>query len=145
MWYKYCQLNLDEIDEIADKVKGMNPYSIENHMQLLKKPKIPKELLPDSIEDRLNILEDNTSKFRDYLSIYPQIYLYPSSKEQVWKYEYFDPKSLKRLYNPDYYENLSTNISINEPVEKAIEYCHKKIPGSMIDYYNNEEEFLKDQ
>jgi len=114
-------------------------------MNLLSSPRPPKELLPESIEDRMQLLYENAEKSRNYLSTHPQIYLYPSSNEKIWRYLLFDPKHLRRMENSDYYENLSTPISINDDLNSAIQYIHKKYPTALIDYYNSEEEMLEDQ
>ena len=113
-------------------------------MKLLSNPRPPKELLPESLDDRMQLFHENAEKSRNYLSVHPQIYLYPSSGQNVWRYLLFDPKHLKRMENQDYYENLSTPISIDNNLDIAVQYIHEKYPTALIDHYDSEEEMLKE-
>ena len=146
MWYKFSkEYGLNEIDNMANIVRNMNPYNTEKHLDLFRNPDPPKELLPDSVEDRVKLLYEGGAKSRAYLGIHPQIYVYPSNSEKVWRYIYFDPKHLERMHNDDFHHNLSTGISINRPMDEAMDFLHQKYPTALIDYYETEEELLRDR
>lgn len=141
MWYR--KSNLKIIDEIANKASAMQPYDAMEHVNLIGSYQPPIEIPDDAtIDDRIRLLHENTGLYRLYNEIHPQIYLYPRISSGFWWYLLFDPKDLKRIENPDFNRKLETPISVNEPVEVAMEWAHEKYPTALIDYIPTEEEML---
>lgn len=142
MWYKFAT-DLNEVDNMAERVRNMNSYNGAEHLNMLfEERKIPKELLPQDVNEALEVLGERS---RSYLSAHPQVYLYPSENQKVWKYLLFDPKDLRAMDNPDFHENLSTTVPASQnTLDDAIQWAHRKYPTALIDYYLTEEEMLRD-
>lgn len=144
MWFKFSQ-SLKKVDDVARQVKTMNPYDPDRHFALLmNETRIP-DVLPDTIEGRMDILHNNAAQFREYLDIHPQIYIYPSETIGMWRYLIFDPKNFRRMDNPDYHEKLTTPFPIETPYYKVQEWIHRKYPTAMIDMFASEEEMLEQE
>jgi hypothetical protein len=132
---------LNEIDEIAEKVKAMNPYHPAEHFELLagKRNKIDPSL------DALENIKNMGSFHRDYFDVHPQIYIYPSESLNRWRYLLFDPKHFQRMYNDQYHKKLSTDFSLDTPIDVVIESLHREYPHALIDYFESEEEMLSQE
>jgi len=147
MWYrnkhKYrISHDLNEVDRIADIVSKMNPYTPQQHFDLLTKP-LPQISESASVEERLKHIADNNF-IRIYNSIHPQIYIFPSESVGKWRYFLYDPKHLKRIMNEDYYETLTTPFNLDYPLEEVYSWCHKQYPTALIDHFDSEEEAIQD-
>jgi hypothetical protein len=141
VWYKTAT-SFDKIDEIAKIVSEMNPYDPLKHWGLLvQKPDKPP--FQENIDDKLKPLYDMTSTSRNYLSIHPQIYIYPKKSHNRWRYLLYDPKDFQRMNDPGYYQDLATPIDLTANVEEVYDWLHSVYPTSLIDDYTSEEEMLK--
>lgn len=142
MWYRFS--NLQVIDEIAQKVSQMQPYSAAEHFDLIDsyKPQLPP--LPDNagIDERVQKFIDAGEVFRAYHDIHPQIYAYPRKSTNTWWYLLFDPKDIKRMDNEDYHRKLDSEIPIEKSPLEVVDDLHKQYPTAMIDYFESEEEML---
>jgi len=142
VWYK-AATSLNEIDEIAKTVSEMKPYDTHKHLKMLfQKP----DLHPfddDSIDDKIKALHDLAATSRNYLNLHPQIYLYPKESHDLWRYLLYDPKDLKRIDDPDYYQDLATPHNLSKSLEDVYDWAHSRYPTALIDHYLTEEEMLK--
>jgi hypothetical protein len=143
MWYRLAS-SLKDIDEVAEIVANMHPYDTTKHFDLLTSQMNKEKLQPG--EDVLDKLQEWGRFSKNYLSIHPQIYAYPKESENQWRYLLYDPKHLRRLDNPEYYEDLSTRIPLSESISvyNVLNWLHSKYPTALIDYYETEEEMLRD-
>ena len=136
--YKYCY-NLHDLENIAQEVAKMHPYDPAKHFDLISK------LSQSTSSDPLKALKERASPYRDYNSIYPQIYIYPSKSMNRWRYLYFDPKNMKQLDNPDYHEKRTTEFTLDIPVQDIMNDLHKIHPSALIDAFESEEEMLQQE
>lgn len=131
------------MDDLLEKVRTLNPYSPVTHMEMIQPDHSKPNVEGLGLDDRLEMLHEYARPMSDYLSMHPQIYLYPTQDE--WRYLLFDPKHLRRMDNDEYYENLGTGMPPNTALQTMYEMLHEKYPTALLDYYKSEEEMLRDQ
>ena len=150
MWYKYADKGFDVVEKIAEQVANMNPYDVQNHINIMMKADFDLDSpLPrpgGDIEERLNSLKTMATPMRAYLSIYPQIYLYPNEASGRWHYLVYDPTDINSMADETlrHHKEFKTNIPIDSDVDEVIQMTHKHYPTAIIDHYYTEEEKRRD-
>lgn len=139
-----AQNDTKRLEEIAQIIAKMNPYDTKKHFDLLASIN-PQRFEVDnlSLDERLDMLSENMSGIRQYLEQHPQIYIFPQHGQ--WRYALYDPMDLRQMHNEQYHQKLTSPFKANQPVAKVYEWLHKKYPTAMIDHFDTEEDFLRDE
>lgn len=161
MWYKHADKGFDILEQVANQVSAMNPYDVDKHFKLMNdmydkekqerddyveqsKDEDTADWTEDQLIESINKLKENPMGMRDYLSLYPQIYLYPNNKSGRWHLLVYDPTNPRAMDDDKFHEEFKSEFPNDTNVDDVIQVVHQHYPTALIDHYDTEEEKRRD-